>query len=100
MAQVGQTPKGDKAVKQMFFTQKPGALYAITVGWPGSQLVIHNIKVPENSQITLLGVPEQLKHSVNNTDLTVTLPVLNGDQLPCLYAYTFKITGAEMLPEK
>jgi alpha-L-fucosidase len=84
----------------MFFTKKPDALYAITVGWPGSQLAIHNIKVPENAQVTLLGVPGVLKHQVKGTELTVDLPVLNGDQLPCQYAYAFKITGAELLPEK
>lgn len=100
MAQIGQSAKGDKAVKQMFFTKKPDALYAITVGWPGSQLVIHHIKVPASSQITLLGVPGVLKYSVNGNDLAVELPVLNGDQLPCQYAYAFKIAGAELLPEK
>ena len=35
MDQVGQKPHGDMAVKQAFFTKKPGVLYAITPGWPG-----------------------------------------------------------------
>ena len=33
-------------MKQVFFTKKPEALYAITVGWPGTELVIRDIKVP------------------------------------------------------
>lgn len=99
MAQIGQSPKGNKAVKQMFFTRKPNALYAITVGWPGAQLVIHNIKVPANAEASLLGLPDNLKYEVKGKDLIIQVPVLNGDQIPCLYAYSFKITGAELLPE-
>ncbi|MGE5608623.1 MAG: alpha-L-fucosidase, partial [Bacillota bacterium] len=99
MAQVGQAPKGNRAVKQMFFTKKPQALYAITVGWPGSQLVIHNIKVPANTPITLLGLPGTLQYELKGSDLIVQLPNLTDDQLPCLYAYSFKIPGAELLPE-
>ena len=99
MAQVGQAPRAGKAVKQVFFTKKPGALYAITAGWPGSQLVIHNIKVPAGTEVTMLGVPGTLKTEVNGTDLMIQVPALSGDQVPCLYAYSFKITGAELLAE-
>ena len=40
-----------------------------------------------------------LKYEVKGTDLAIQVPVLNGDQLPCQYAYSFKITGAELMPE-
>lgn len=99
MAQVGQAPKGNRAVKQMFFTKKPQALYAITVGWPGSELIIRNIKVPANTPITLLGLPNTLPYEIKGADLIIHLPTLTGDQFPCLYAYSFKIPGAELLPE-
>jgi alpha-L-fucosidase len=33
MEQIGQEPKKGVASKQLFFTKKPDALYAITTGW-------------------------------------------------------------------
>jgi len=31
--------------------------------------------------------------------LTIDLPALGPEDSPCRYAYTFKITGASVLPE-
>ncbi|QEH37742.1 Alpha-L-fucosidase [Aquisphaera giovannonii] len=99
MAQVGQAPRDGKAVKQVFFTKKPDALYAITAGWPGSKLLLRNVAVPADGRVTLLGVPGELKHEVKGKDLAIEVPDLNGDQLPCSHAYVFKITGATLPPE-
>ncbi len=97
--QVGQSPRGKRAVKQLFFTRKPGALYAITVGWPGSKLVIHHARVQTGSEVHLLGLPGALDHEVKGSDLIIHVPVSSGDQVPCLDAYAFKIKGAELEPE-
>ncbi len=99
MEQIGKEPKGEIASKQMFFTKKPDALYAITTGWLAPQITIRNIKVPKNAKVTLLGVGE-LKYKVKGKNLVVNVPTLMPEQIPCLYAYTLKITGAEFLPEK
>jgi alpha-L-fucosidase len=100
MDQVGQGPKNGIAVKQAFFTRKPDALYAITAGWPGKQLVLRDIRVPAGAQITMLGVPGTLKSSVTGDVLTVQTPDLGPDGAPCRHAYVFKICGAELLPGK
>ena len=98
--QVGQKPTKDGlAVKQAFFTKKPDALYAITPGWPGPKLVLRNVRVPGTSVVTMLGVSGALKHEVNGNMLTIDLPALGPEDSPCRYAYTFKITGASVLPE-
>jgi alpha-L-fucosidase len=99
MDQIGQKPKGAAAVKQVFFTRKPDALYAITPGWPGKQLVLRDVGVPNPAQVTMLGVPGALKHEVKGNTLTIDLPALGPEDAPCRYAYTFKITGAKVLPE-
>ena len=98
--QVGQTPTNGLAVKQVFFTQKPDALYAISVGWPGKQLVLRDLKVPNDAQVTMLGVPGELKHKLKGSTLTITTPDLTPDAAPCRYAYTFKIIGTQLLPKK
>lgn len=97
--QVGQQPKNGLAVKQVFFTQKPDALYAITPGWPGKQLVLRNLKAPAKVQVTLLGVPGTLKTVAAKDTLTITLPNLGPEDAPCRYAYVFKLSGAQVLPE-
>jgi alpha-L-fucosidase len=96
--QVGQAPTNGFAVKQVFFTKKPDALYAIAAGWPGKKLVLRDIKVPDDSTVTMLGVPGALEKFISGNTLTITTPDLAPDAAPCLYAYTFKITGAEVQP--
>ncbi len=99
LEQIGQHPRGSQAVKQAFFTRKGGNLYAITTGWPGKKLVLRDVKVPDSCAVTLLGLEGRLKYEVKDRNLVIHVPVLNVDQVPCQYAYTFKITGAEFLPE-
>jgi alpha-L-fucosidase len=99
--QIGQQANKDGvAVKQVFFTKKPDALYAITSGWPGKQVVLRDLKVPAGATVMMLGVPGALKHSVNGNTLSIQTPDLGPDAAPCRYAFAFKITGAEVLPEK
>lgn len=97
--QVGQRANPDgMAVKQLFFTQKPEALYAITAGWPGSRLVLRDVVVPADAEVTLLGVPGALAREIDGTVLRIAVPDLAPGEAPCRYAYAFKITGAR-LPE-
>jgi alpha-L-fucosidase len=88
-----------KAVKQFFFTKKPDALYAITSGWLAPQVTLRNIKVPANSQVTMLGVKGALKTTVQGKNLLIEVPSLLPGELPFPPNYTFKIAGAEILPD-
>jgi alpha-L-fucosidase len=98
---VGQQPRPDgQAVKQVFFTRKPEALYAISVGWPGRQLVLRDLEAPAGVQATMLGVPGALKTTREGNTLTIETPSLDPDQAPCRYAYAFKIPGARLLPAR
>jgi len=98
--QVGQAPRDGMAVKQVFFTKKPDALYAITAGWPGEKLTLRDVKVPAGAKVTLLGISEPLAWRATGNDVEITLPALNPDNAPCRYAYTIKLAGGEMLPGK
>ena len=100
MDQIGQQPKDGVAVKQVFFTKQAGALYAITAGWPGKQLVLRDVKVPAGAAVTMLGVPGVLHAQLEGTTLTITTPDLGPDAAPCRHAFVFKVAGAEVLPEK
>ena len=95
--QIGQVPKNGAAVKQVFFTKKADALYAITPGWPGKKLLLRDIHVPNDSIVTMLGVPGSLKRSIHGNTLTITTPEFAPDSAPCRHAFTFKISGANLV---
>jgi alpha-L-fucosidase len=99
MEQIGQKPKAGLAVKQAFFTRKPDALFAITPGWPGRQLVLRDIQVPQGTRITMLGRDEGLEYRYRETTLTLQVPALSIEEIPCTTAFCFKIPGARLLPE-
>jgi alpha-L-fucosidase len=89
----GQKPRGGTAVKQVFFTKKPDALYAITSGWPGAALVLKDVQPAATSVVTMLGVGTPLKWRRQGADVVIETPRLSVDELPCRHAYAFKITG-------
>ena len=91
----GQQPINGIAVKQVFFTKKPGALYAITPGWPGDTLVLKDLEPASTTVVTMLGVGAPLKWKKQGKDLVIETPRLTVDQLPCRYAYAFKVTGVK-----
>jgi alpha-L-fucosidase len=98
--QVGQKSRDGKAVKQVYFTKKAGALNAITTGWPGKQLVLRGVRVPARANVTMLGMPGGLKTRVSGDTLTITMPDFGPEEAPCRHAFAFKIEGADALPEK
>ncbi len=98
MEQVGQLPKDGRAVKQVFFTKKPDALYAITAGWPGPQLELRGIRAPANPRVTMLGVPGPLTATLRGDTLTIGTPPLGPEEAPCRDAFVFRIEGASLVP--
>jgi hypothetical protein len=45
-------------------------------------------------------VPGQLRTIRGRDTLTILTPDLGPDQAPCQHAFVFKITGAQVMPEK
>ncbi|MGH7868044.1 MAG: alpha-L-fucosidase, partial [Candidatus Dormibacteraceae bacterium] len=97
--QIGKGPKDGKAVKQLFFTKKPDALYAITTGWLAPEIRIQKVKIASISQVTMLGHSEPLNWRTQGDDVVITVPPLEPNDLPCQYCYTFKLPGAEWSQE-
>jgi alpha-L-fucosidase len=99
MQQIGRQPRNGVAVKQAFFTKKSDALYAITPGWPGDELALRNLRLPDRPVVTLLGFDKPLEYSIDGHTLTIKTPAFAPGEAPCQHAFTFKITGAEPIPE-
>jgi alpha-L-fucosidase len=84
-----------------FTRSKDGkTLYAITLGWPTGPFAIRSVSVknaPDNAKVEMLGHGQSLPFTVNDDkSLTLTPPALTVEQLPCQYAYAFKLTGFEL----
>lgn len=87
-------PGEGKAVKKLFFTRKGDDIYAISPKFPDSDLLIKNVKVSSNTKITLLGYDKELKFTQTGAHVKVEVPQLSYDELPCLHAWSFKISNA------
>ena len=89
---------GDSAfsAKDIRFTTKKGALYAIAMGWPEDRkLVIRSLAKPNAvKSVTLLGYKGKLAWTQTDTGLEVPLPA----QKPCEYAFVLKILGENLQP--
>lgn len=79
--------------KDFRFTQKPGAIYAIELGWPGRETTINSfasgagIKADEIESVTMLGHDGPLEWHQDYQGLHITMP----EKRPCDHAYTFKL---------
>jgi alpha-L-fucosidase len=99
MDQIGQKATEGRAVKQVFFTRKSDALFAITAGWPDRKIVLRNIRAPADSEVTLLGFGGKIASRISGDTLTITMPKVGPETLPSRFAYVFRIPNAVLLPE-
>ncbi|WP_347839571.1 alpha-L-fucosidase [uncultured Draconibacterium sp.] len=73
---------------QVFYTVKDNALYAICTAWH-EKIIIPNIS--GTGQVSLLGSDVKVKSKIKGETLTIYAPDVNPGNVPCDYAYTFKI---------
>jgi alpha-L-fucosidase len=72
-------------------------VYAVSLGWPGEELVLDHVMPEQGSDIYLLGHENPLTWSFDDASgLTIVLPpeLQDEDRRPCKYAYSFKIKGS------
>ncbi len=78
------------------YTNVGDDIYAISLGWPGTELTLHRVQPDPGSEIRLLGYDQPLTWSYDAAGgLTITLPAALQDEAarPSRYAYAFKIRG-------
>ena len=83
-----EAPKNKPA--EIFFTRKGSDLYVITTKWKRN-ITIDGIKVKE---LTMLGSSEKCKFNRKGSKINITAPEINPGNMPCQFAWTYKITGA------
>lgn len=76
----------------LYFTKKGKDLYAICTKFPKGDIVIQGIG--KSSSVSMLGFKGKVKHSTEAKNLKITPPAFIPDQIPCEYAWVFKIENA------
>ena len=90
----GEEKTGDFTARDIRFTTKGTALYAICLGWPGEKLVVKSLTAGaphfggQIAAIKLLGSQAALRWSQAANGLTVFFPA----EKPCRHAYVLKIS--------
>jgi len=81
---------------QVWYTQKPDAVYAIALGWPNEDaLTLGDVEVNDASTIEMLGYDQHLQFTKNGQKVTIKFPSMSsfvkkcGKQ--CMPAYTLKL---------
>ena len=77
------------------YTAKEDALYAISLAWPGEKLALNHPRASDATQAQLLGLDAPLSCSNQDGTLTIDVPQLSVDEVPCQHAYVFKLTSVE-----
>lgn len=75
-----------------WFTSKEKNVYAIFLKWQDEKFILKSVKPLEGSNITMLGVPGDLKWTWDATNgLTIFYPPQKARPSACGYAWSFKI---------
>ena len=77
------------------YTAKGRDVYAITLKWPGKELVLAEPKPSKNTEANMLGCPTPLEWSQKDGKMVIQVPQLSVDEVPCRHAYVFRLTGVE-----
>lgn len=81
-------PKNDSD-RGIFYTRKGNDLYVICTQWPGKAVVVKGITGA--GKLTLLGSGVPVKYSQKGDQLTIDPPALTPGNIPCDYAWVFKV---------
>lgn len=82
-----------KESPQLRFTTKGKDLYLICTGWPRKDMEISINKEAKNLSVSMLGVNKKITWKQSGNKLIITPPLLSPVEVPCRYAYVFKIVN-------
>jgi alpha-L-fucosidase len=90
----------------VFYTRDDEILYAILTQWPSdNEVPLVCPKVSENTRAFILGLPEHIDDKnapivdLSQPSVTIQLPSLNPDQVPCDHAWVIALTAIENLDD-
>ncbi|MBN1290347.1 MAG: alpha-L-fucosidase [Candidatus Latescibacteria bacterium] len=77
------------------YTAKDGEVYAICLKWPGKILTLETPKTSGITKVSMLGYDGDITWRNESGKMHIDVPQLSVDEMPCRYAYTFKLSGVK-----
>jgi len=84
-----QIEKSDEG--KVYFTQKEKNIYAFITEWTTEPIRLNVPDATKVKNVSLLGTDKEVKWNVKEKELLISLPQLNINEVPCLFAWTLKI---------
>lgn len=88
-------PDKGMARKEILFTQKGDSLYCICPVYPKKRLVIKDVELNLGATVEMLGYDKLLKWNKKGSNIIVEVPDLSVSEVPCNFAWTFKLSGVK-----
>lgn len=79
----------------IFYTCKGEDVYAISLQWPGKELVLNAPKPTAKTKVSMLGYDGTVSWKKRGGNMVIQVPQLTIDKVPCRHAYSFKVTNVE-----
>lgn len=89
-----QARRADHPLIEAFFTTKPGTLYAILPVWPRERFVLRDVTLEPGARVSMLGMKGTFSWEQKDKNVSIAIPRIYPDELPCQYAWTLKIETA------
>lgn len=81
------------AVKEIFFTRNGNTVYAVAPQLPEGKFLIKGVNPSAATTVQMLGLKKPLAFKKVKDGIEVTVPKLSVKEVPCEYAWTFKVSG-------
>lgn len=81
-----------KAQPGVYYTQKPGAVYAVTNRFPFGSLLLSEVDYSPELKASLLGSKAELKVIPQDGKALIVFPPIDPQTVECEYLYTVKLT--------
>jgi len=79
----------------VFYTQKQGEVYVISTKWPGLTLELTGVKAGSNTTVEMIGYSGKVNYKTSNGIFIIQVPQLTISELPCLHAWSFRLSGVD-----
>ena len=76
-----------------FYTAKGNDLYVLCAAWPRNDLTVPGIEATECVSVSMLGLKHPVQWKSVGGGLVITPPAISPAEIPCQYAYVFKISN-------
>lgn len=74
----------------IFITTKNDKIYLLCSAWPNDKVIINGLS-KQITGLSLLGYSNKIEWTQQYNNLTITPPLMKISEIPCQYAWVFKI---------